>query len=756
MTATLQPPAEATPPPAHSPTAPTAPAVAGTPWWQRTHLVATLALTAVSAATAVGMIRLFADWSYLRPMLLVVIGVHAVCFGLRWARVPGWFAVPIGILAAGSAVGIAYHPGTVVLGLPTPSLLDALRLDLRLVFDQFPTAVAPVPSVGVFAASAALLLALCAAVSDTFAFRAFGRLEAVVPAGLVFIFTSALGADRHRVAVTVVWLAAALVCVACLRAGHDHDDVAWLGRPRRDVAGATLTAVVLGSLIALVAGAVGPRLPGAGDDPLIETRNRISDVTQVVSPLVDIRSRLVNRSNVTMVTVEASFASYWRSVTLSEFDGRTWKPADQDLQPTSSMPGTPPAGAALNYQRITVGGAGGPFLPVAGDPIAASGDLQWAASSGSLVVPDDGLQRGDVYEVASAVPSPSPDLLRDAGIAGAPGGSTALPDGVPDEALTLAREVTSGAATPYDQALALQNWFQDNFDYDLDVQLGHSDDAIREFLSIRRGYCEQFAGTFAVMARSLGLPARVAVGFSSGREVQPGRFQVLGRNAHAWPEVWFDGIGWVLFEPTPGRGAPGNAEVWTGQAPSQDDTPPGQGTGDLPPNNIELPTPTTVAGGAGTGASTTVPAGDVATDTAPAPGVPIAPLVILAIIGAALAWFAMAPRLANWRHRARTDVPVERVDHAWQRASGALLRAGAPAVGGATPTEWARRVERQLGLDGRAIRELARTVTTASYSPRGVDEAAATRTEVLAAELMAIAGTHRTPWGRFVDRITLR
>ena len=109
---------------------------------------------------------------------------------------------------------------------------------------------------------------------------------------------------------------------------------------------------------------------------------------------------------------------------------------------------------------------------------------------------------------------------------------------------------------------------------------GHGNDAIEAFLRQRIGYCEQFAGTFAAMARSIGVPARVAVGFTPGTEQPDGSRSVLGKNAHAWPEIWFDGLGWVPFEPTPGRGAPG-AEGYTGLPAAQDDSipQPGQGAG---------------------------------------------------------------------------------------------------------------------------------------------------------------------------------
>ncbi len=112
----------------------------------------------------------------------------------------------------------------------------------------------------------------------------------------------------------------------------------------------------------------------------------------------------------------------------------------------------------------------------------------------------------------------------------------------------------------------------------------------------RRGYCEQFAGTYAAFARSIGLPARVAVGFTPG-ELTDGVYVVRGQHAHAWPEVWFEGIGWVPFEPTPGRGAPG-AQSYTFVEPQQSTE------GDSPSSSAT----TAVPGGAS--ASTSLPSGE--------------------------------------------------------------------------------------------------------------------------------------------------
>ncbi len=107
-------------------------------------------------------------------------------------------------------------------------------------------------------------------------------------------------------------------------------------------------------------------------------------------------------------------------------------------------------------------------------------------------------------------------------------------------------------ASPFRQAVALQDHLR-TFDYDEDVALAHNIDDIESFLvDIKRGYCEQFATAMAVMARTLGLPSRVAIGFAVGTTgARPDEYEVSSRHAHAWVEIWMSGFGWVTFEPTP-------------------------------------------------------------------------------------------------------------------------------------------------------------------------------------------------------------
>ena len=129
-----------------------------------------------------------------------------------------------------------------------------------------------------------------------------------------------------------------------------------------------------------------------------------------------------------------------------------------------------------------------------------------------------------------------------------------LPASVPQRVRDLAVEVAGGAATPYDQARALESYLR-RFDYTLAVPLPPRDrDLVDYFLfDLQRGYCDYYASSMVVLARVLGLPARLAIGYAEGRyDPDDGTYYVTGLNAHSWPEIYFPGFGWVPFEPTAG------------------------------------------------------------------------------------------------------------------------------------------------------------------------------------------------------------
>ncbi len=119
---------------------------------------------------------------------------------------------------------------------------------------------------------------------------------------------------------------------------------------------------------------------------------------------------------------------------------------------------------------------------------------------------------------------------------------------------SIANTVTKNATSPFDKAKALENYFQTGgFHYTLKTDLPNTPQGLLRFLTTdKRGFCEQFAFAMAVLARLEGIPSRIAVGYTSGIEHQGGNWQVTTSDAHAWPELYFSGLGWLRFEPTPG------------------------------------------------------------------------------------------------------------------------------------------------------------------------------------------------------------
>ncbi|HNJ98482.1 MAG TPA: transglutaminaseTgpA domain-containing protein, partial [Ilumatobacteraceae bacterium] len=542
------------------------------------QVIPTLAIAGLTSATAVSLCRVFADWSYLRPMLVVVIGTHLAAMLFRVVRVHVVLSLPLMLGAVLELLALVYHRDTMLHGLlPGSDSIAALRADLREVVMQFPTAIAPVASDSSWPRAAAAVLGVCAAMADTFAFRANGRAETVAPCAVVFVFIGALGIDAHRVTVAAMWIAAALLVVAVLRFRTSSAETAWMGARRLSMTAALPTMLALVAVAGVAALAVGPRLPGAGAAPLYDTRHQSGGVTEIVSPIVDIGGDLRDRGNQELFTVRSlDGGHYWRLTGLPVFNGQTWELGDEDLEPMGDRAAEISADGATGQQLITIKAMGGHLVPSAYRPVRVSPDqVVWAPMSQSLVLPDTDLKRGDTIAIDAEVINPSTDQLRLASVTGTDPSFLALPDGIPDTVRATALQVTAGAPTSYDMAMALQTWFRTEFEYDVDVDFGNDSNAMVEFLDARRGFCQQFAGTFAVMARSLGLPTRVAVGFTPGEVDSEGLWHVYGRHAHAWPEVWFDGLGWIAFEPTPGRGN-GDATGYTG-IPAEQAAPTGGG-----------------------------------------------------------------------------------------------------------------------------------------------------------------------------------
>jgi transglutaminase-like putative cysteine protease len=699
-------------------------------------VTASAALLLYSAAVVGGFARVFSGWDFFDNLLLVAVVGHGLGLVLRLLRVPVWVAFPVTGLGLIWLIGAMFYRDTYTLFLPTSETWDLFRLELDLVGEQFRTAVAPVAFLAGWDVLAALGVAAAALLADTFAFRAYARAEALVPGGVLFVFVAALGTDRIRIASTMALVAAGVVATVVLRQHHSPARTSTIGISRLDLGRVIPVAIGSALSVALIAGFAGPRLPGAGEDPIYETKGGSrGSVTEVVSPLVDIRSRLTNRSTTELFTVQADTDSYWRSSALPKFDGVTWGLPERALSRADGTIGQGVAGAVEIRQEVTIAALGGALLPAAADPVAATGegdlrnDLRWNADSATLVKTGGDLETGNRFSIISASPRYSSTTLATATSLD-PGDPIylELPSDFPDSVAVTAREVTAGSTSTYAAALSLQDWMRNEFTYSLEIQEGHGNNAIESFLVNRVGYCEQFAGTYAAMLRSIDIPARVAVGFTQGTGDGAGGYSVLGRNAHAWPEVWFDDIGWVPFEPTPGRGAPG-AQEYTGVAPQQDEGPAGGDEaveGDAPPITVGAPE-TTLVDGAGVPIPTTIPA-------APAPGAgpangsaepvesigggfsaPWRLLVALALVGLVVA----APAAIRRIRRSSITSPTAQLAHLWTRATGALRSMGLDESPDRTPGETAAATASVFPVASRPMQSLADIVTYVNYSPDG-------------------------------------
>ncbi len=138
-----------------------------------------------------------------------------------------------------------------------------------------------------------------------------------------------------------------------------------------------------------------------------------------------------------------------------------------------------------------------------------------------------------------------------------------LPQDVPHRVLDLARDLTATEPTPYDRTLAIEAYLR-RFPYTLDLpEPPKNRDIVDYFLfDLKKGYCDYYASAMVVLARAAGLPARLAIGYASGRyDPQNDRYRVSEADAHSWPEIFFPSYGWVGFEPTAGRPAPGRPDV---------------------------------------------------------------------------------------------------------------------------------------------------------------------------------------------------
>ena len=334
--------------------------------------------------------------------------------------------------------------------------------------------------------------------------------------------------------------------------------------------GRRIGAVALG--IALLVPAVLPSLDGG----LLAARRAggtgggPGGTISAVNPLVSLQNSLNQADNREVLSYRTNSGQtqdlYLRIVALDRFDGTSWKPSERRVTDVPSpLPPPDGLGPGVRTTRITSDVSAADWyaqnwlpLPYPATDVDIEGRWRYEPAGRTLVGDRNQTTRGVTYRVSSLLVQPTPDRLARAGTPPADvlREYTRVPRSLPPVVSRTAERVTTGASNDYERAVKMQTWFASDgrFEYNTKVRPGNGSEAITRFLRQKKGFCVHFAFSMAAMARTLKIPARVAVGFTPGSARSNGSMSVGLRDAHAWPELYFAGVGWIRFEPPPTRG----------------------------------------------------------------------------------------------------------------------------------------------------------------------------------------------------------
>jgi transglutaminase-like putative cysteine protease len=378
---------------------------------------------------------------------------------------------------------------------------------------------------------------------------------------------------------TVLATTAAFLLLLALHRPAASGGAPAVGRAIAVAAAVLVAALVVPPLLpSVVAGAA---LPGGG----------VAGLVTGINPVLELGDDLRRTTPVTALrySTDADGGLYLTLSHLAEFTDEAVQPvvAGEQVQPGTIGPpswlGDTVATTSVST-RIQLENVRTRWLPLPSAPERVAGLAgDWRVDEAGVTLSTvEGSVREGAYEVDSLIAQPTPEQLRGALVA-APRLEPyrALPDDIDPIIARTAQQVADEAPgdSAYDDALALQRYFtQGDFVYSesAPVELGYdgtSAEIIAVFLDVKAGYCVHYASAMTLMARTLGIPARIAVGFLPGvrNPDVPSEYVVSTDDLHAWPELHFDEIGWVRFEPTPSRGAV--PEYASADVPAPDEVP---------------------------------------------------------------------------------------------------------------------------------------------------------------------------------------
>lgn len=461
-----------------------------------------------------------------------------------------------------------------------------------------------------------------------------------------------------------------------------------------------------------------------------------------VNPLVSLQDSLNQPDDREVIRYRTNATNtrdlYLRIVALDQFDGTAWKSSERKVKDVPDrLPQPDGLGSAVGATEVKTNlSAAGSYrqswlpMPYPATKVDIEGRWRFEPAGRTLVGDRGQNTRGAQYSVSSLIVKPTPEQLAGAGRAPAAllREYTRVPDVLPEEVSNTAKRVTRGASNDYERAVKLQDWFavDGGFTYDTQVQSGTGVTAITRFLKQKEGFCIHFSFSMAAMARSLGIPARVAVGFTPGSPRSDGTMSVGLRDAHAWPELYFEGAGWTRFEPTPTRGSAPDytrAQTPSGDAgnPTQPESTASTSPSAAPSASDSCPAQARRLGECGAAAPADVlPPSD--------PGFPLGTVMLVALAVVAVVLVPLLPLL--WRigvrerrlgSRGRTPADAAaRTLAAWQEITDTAWDHGIAPDDSQTPRKAAARIVRLGRLEdgpAEAVHRVASAVEQVLYAP---------------------------------------
>lgn len=693
------------------------------------HWLSTAAVFAAVMLTSLNLNSVVLGWTWLNPVAFTVGSVLVVMGATRSIRLPGLLVPVAGIIALMGSLVWQFFPTQSVFGLfPGEGAAGRLTILLDHAENTVVSQVAPVlPGTGIFMVICAGM-GLIAILADTLA----TTLRMPATSGLALFAVLVIPAVVLPQSVGVPGFVAAVLGYLLILGCCQWRDNQSTGGTRDASGGRLLRGVSIGAVALVVTVVVPLAVPGFNVGAFPQgARVNLWGTATGLNPVVTLGNDLRNPDGFGRITyaTDSPEALYLRATTLEDFSGQRWEP-DQRYslrEPGVEEMGTEEVRASIESgmvttTRITTDSFTSPWLLAPYAPVGfsnLSGRWSWDPLNHSVIATDNGSTAQQQYDVYSA----SPDLTRERlqAIGPVPDGAVdaqflALPDTTPGIIRETAGSLTADISNPYGQALAIQNYLRGpDFTYSVDAPVeggydGSSLDVIARFLESRSGYCVHYAGAMAVMARVVGIPSRVAVGYApgdpTGESVQGPddqeltEFSVTSQDAHAWPELYFDGVGWVKFEPTPSRGVvPDYAQ--TAFAPGA----PEQSPDDLTPGGNPIPEPGVPVPG--------TDAEDPQGGANPEEARETSALITGVLIGAVLLLFVplllrtLRSRSRRRRFAAASGAPGAAA-MAWSETIDLAADYNEPALPTDTPRTFAIRLGHAIGLNAASAAALAR------------------------------------------------